>query len=792
MKRLIALVLVLVCAALCGLLPAAGAVSGGYFSDIYDVPTAQAAEMLRMLGVVEGVGGNSFNPGGTLTRAEFCKMALLIAGRGDEAKVQANRVIFLDVPATHWALGYINAAATAPQGGTALVAGIGNGNFAPGRTITYGEAVTVLMRVLGYGNSDFVSTGAWWSGYLSTAQGLGLTASISRGGEETISRGEAARLFANLLSVNPKDGSSTYINTLAASVTADALILDVNAKASDGSSGAVRTQSGTYKMANISAAPAMFAGLRASLALDSAGRVLCILPDPATSSRTFAVSEAKYTGIQTSDGDFVTIPAGTQVFSGKTIGSYETVWINLGKGTVVTAYFDASGTLTSLYIPASEVTSAVVLGLTGTLADLTGRASDYLVFKNGAAVSRSAACTYDVAVYDQAANAVTLSDLRISGTYSDVYPNLDTPARVTVMGIQFELLPEAIPMMSKFALGDRVTLLLTPSVRTGGSGGDVTPGKVAAVVAPSVAGSTAIGVAAFDISSASASRHVSVTLLDGLEIAGEHNMGYERTKQLNGSLVTVSSGAGDYLSVSSVSGSTVTGNLDIAGRRVGDVALSETVRVFERVGTSQPVLIELDDITLATVRQSQILYAAKDTAGKIGCIILDDVTGDRYTYGIVRFKSITRESVTVSDGSGGTTTEVIVTDSGHYYIEYGKGQQLPNVAFINPMTDGSYGGMAISIQPSAGGLVQPAGSLNLTKLGTAARSDFTTDEVSGQVYVTVGGVRYPVSDAVVCYNARTKNWFDDLSHARAYASTLTLYIDRPLGEGGKVRMVVYE
>ena len=775
MKRLIALLLV--CAALCGLLPAAIAAPGGYFSDIYDTPTAQAAEMLRMLGVVEGVGGGSFNPTGTLTRAEFCKMALLIAGRGDEAKVQANRVIFLDVPATHWALGYINAAATPPEGGTALVAGIGNGNFAPGRTITYGEAVTVLMRVLGYGNSDFVSTGAWWSGYLSTAQGLELTKSISRGGEETITRGEAARLFANLLTVKPKGSGSDYINTLAASVTADVLILDVNAKASDGSTGAIRTQSATYKMANIPAAPAMFAGLRVSLALDSAGRVLCILPDPATSSRTFAVSEAKYTGIQTSDNDFVTIPADTQVFSGKSTTSYESIWINLGKGTVVTAYFDASGTLTSLYIPASEVKSAVVLGLNGSLADLTGKAGDYLLFKNGAAVSRSAACTYDVAVYDQAANAVTLSDLRISGIYSDVYPNLDTPARVTVMGMEFELLPEAIPMMSKFSLGDRVTLLLTPSVKSGTSS-TVTPGKVAAVVVPSVAGSTAIGVATVENES------VSVTLLDGLVISGPHNMGSERAKQLNGSLVTISSATTEYLSVSSVSGSTVSGNLNIAGGKLGDVTLSETLRIFERVGTSQPVEIVAEDITLSLVRQSKILYAAKDTSGKISCVILDDVTGDRYTYGIVRYRQHSYK--TNDDG------DRIIDQEGYYHIEYGPDKKLPNLIFMNPMRDGSYGGIAVSLQPSASGLVQPAGNVSLTKLGTAARSVFVTDDESGRVYVTVDGVRWPVSDEVVCYNARTKNWFDDLTHARAYGATLTLYIDRPVDEGGKVRMVVYE
>ena len=93
----------LAAALLCGLMAAvpASAATGGAsasgFTDITDPAVAEAAEVLRLLGVVNGTGGTLFNPGGTLTRAEFCKMAIEIMGKGEEASAQMNRTIFLDV-----------------------------------------------------------------------------------------------------------------------------------------------------------------------------------------------------------------------------------------------------------------------------------------------------------------------------------------------------------------------------------------------------------------------------------------------------------------------------------------------------------------------------------------------------------------------------------------------------------------------------------------------------------------------------------------------------------------------
>ena len=116
-------------------LPPASAAGTSGFTDIADARTADAAEMLRLLGVVDGTGGTSFKPGGTLTRAEFCKMTVEIMGRGDEEPAQRSRTIFTDVGPTYWARGYVNLASSITIGGGTGEDASGRGGNGCGRRI---------------------------------------------------------------------------------------------------------------------------------------------------------------------------------------------------------------------------------------------------------------------------------------------------------------------------------------------------------------------------------------------------------------------------------------------------------------------------------------------------------------------------------------------------------------------------------------------------------------------------------------------------------------------------------
>ena len=275
MKRLFAAVLTV--AMLAGTLPGAFAATSS-FSDLGGMPeVAEAAEFLKLMGVVDGVPGGGYNPAGTLSRAEFCAMAVRALDRADEEPAQRGRTIYLDVGPTFWARGYINLASTIRLGGedgSPLVAGVGDGTFQPDRAITYGEAVTILCRVLGYSETDVAMGGAWYDGYLALGASGGLTEGLTLSGGDVISRGQAAILFHNLYFAKPKGSDKSYLVSQGGSEVENALILDVNATADDGSA-AVKTTGDTYKTDR--AFDGSIVGKEGKLLLDSDGKLVAFM-----------------------------------------------------------------------------------------------------------------------------------------------------------------------------------------------------------------------------------------------------------------------------------------------------------------------------------------------------------------------------------------------------------------------------------------------------------------------------------------------------------------------------------
>ncbi len=149
-KKLLVIFLALTLTAGLVPLPAAAAETSS-FSDITDPQVGEAAEILRVMGIVQGMGNNRFEPDLFLTRAEFCTMAIKLMGKESEAEGQKTRTIFADVASTHWARGFINLAAITEVGGSRLMLGTGDGRFSPDDTMTWAGAVTFALRLLGYG-----------------------------------------------------------------------------------------------------------------------------------------------------------------------------------------------------------------------------------------------------------------------------------------------------------------------------------------------------------------------------------------------------------------------------------------------------------------------------------------------------------------------------------------------------------------------------------------------------------------------------------------------------------------
>lgn len=276
-KRVFSLLLALVLTLSAAAIPASAAES---FSDVTDKKTAQNVEVLRLLGVIEGNGAGQFNPSGLLTRAEFCKMVVVLMGKGSDAMRYKTVTIFPDVRATHWAAGYINLAVR--QNEPKLLAGLPDGTFQPDSYITYGQAVTILMRVLGFADKD--SGGIWPDGYINLAKSTGVSAGVNLTGSANITRAQAAQLFVNVLSTG-KDGkgytpAGCKIGSEATLISLSANTIRVN----------VDGKSEKFDLVRPSSSSALN-GLKGHLLTNDDGKVMTFVPK--TSSTTgAAVSNA--------------------------------------------------------------------------------------------------------------------------------------------------------------------------------------------------------------------------------------------------------------------------------------------------------------------------------------------------------------------------------------------------------------------------------------------------------------------------------------------------------------------
>ena len=151
----------------------AGAAAVTKFSDVSDSYIATAVETLRLMGVLDGYSDGTFRPNAALTRAQFCKMAVYAMDGSSELGRYSTVTIFPDVKPSHWAASYINLASK----GKAIILGFADGYFRPDSKVTYAQAVTILMRQLGYTDADV--GGLWPAGYLAEAESIGLTRNLA-------------------------------------------------------------------------------------------------------------------------------------------------------------------------------------------------------------------------------------------------------------------------------------------------------------------------------------------------------------------------------------------------------------------------------------------------------------------------------------------------------------------------------------------------------------------------------------------------------------------------------------
>lgn len=718
-----------------------------------------SVEPLRLMGVMDGFSDGNFRPNSQLTRAQFCKMVVCALNAEDELGLYRTVTIYPDVKPSHWAAAYINMAAK----GKKAISGFSDGKFYPDRTVTLGQAATILLRTLGYKDENI--GGVWPDSYLSFAASIGLTDGVdATKGNSPLTRADAAILFTNLLRADVQgEGGGNFLTAAGLTVKEDMVLVSSNARGPDGKETAMLFANGEiYQMARDKASNGSLNGYKGTLVLDGK-RVVTFLPDARGESRVIYVSKIEGYQITDRSGTKYTVTSGTPVFhqGAETSWSKAKSWINPGAS--LTLYLGTAGNVEYIFVGGGDnSTEAVIVyerGSTKGFDSLAGGVSGYTVYKNGCRANAGDMRPYDVATYASSTNTIRVCDTRLTGYYESCTPSPTEPTSIRVLGHDFDVLTTAQASLAKFRPGSQITLLLTED------------NKVAGAVSSGTAGANgnAIGIAT-SVSGTSAT----VKLLCGIEISGTVDLGIteetgnyisqwreEELARMQNRLVRVSSTGKNSLGLVRLGGG-ASGSLDLEKRRLGSSYLAETVSVFRYTANGIETL-SLEDLGIEPIPNGEISYAHTNWNGQVDIIALGTAGGGATLYG--------RTSISYPD-KGGTYLS-IYSDQGRIAGPFRTNYDIDGGVYVAAVvTDAGTGGFS-SLKP-------------LTVL-----KDVPNTAWSGKSAVTVDGRSYSIPATVMAYNKDSKTWItvEDgqsiVEIAHAYAKKCDMYTN----DDGVIRII---
>ena len=252
------------------------------------------------------------------------------------------------------------------------------------------------------------------------------------------------------------------------------------------------------------------------------------------------------------------------------------------------------------------------------------------VYRNDKVSGSAELNKYDVYYYSESLKTLWVYTRRAAGRITEVSPSASAPASITVAGTSYTLgstaIASQVSSLNGGGVGQVVTLLLGMNNVAAG----IITGEEADEVFYGVVQSSARNLIDED-NSADVLQTVKVLCTDGL--AREVNV----DKSLNfpaGWLVEVRvSPEGE--SVEKIDERSVSGTVNENATALGDMALADDVQILDTstggvAGTVRPS--RLSGVTLSS---SDVRYYTVNEAGQIDRLILNDVTGDLWKYGVL-------------------------------------------------------------------------------------------------------------------------------------------------------------
>lgn len=249
------------------------------------------------------------------------------------------------------------------------------------------------------------------------------------------------------------------------------------------------------------------------------------------------------------------------------------------------------------------------------------------VYRNGELSSSPTLNINDVYYYSESLNSLWIYTTKAAGRITTVSPNAAAPTSVTVAGVTYQIgstdVAYRISSLSGGGVGQVVTLLLGMENVVVGilTGEEVDQSYYGVVQSSSRSLVTDNG--------ADVMQTVKVLCTDGAvrSVRVNKNLNYP-----TGWLVSItSSPEGEVLD--SIGEKKVTGTISAANRTLGEYKLADDLEILDTTPDGSGKTIRLDRLDGVTLSSGDVRYYALNDRGEINRLVLDDVTGDVWTYG---------------------------------------------------------------------------------------------------------------------------------------------------------------
>lgn len=156
--------------------------------------------VLAVLGVMNGDANGDLALDRSVTRAEFVKMAISASSYKEQGTAVTAVSPYPDVRGGAWHSGYITVARN-----VGLITGYLDGTFRPENPVKLEEAISILLKIMGYGGEDFAA--GFPSAHMTLYRALALDEGMTAQQGAALTRRDCAILIYNMLNARTKSGT---------------------------------------------------------------------------------------------------------------------------------------------------------------------------------------------------------------------------------------------------------------------------------------------------------------------------------------------------------------------------------------------------------------------------------------------------------------------------------------------------------------------------------------------------------------------------------------------------------